>query len=667
MHYNVFFDLKDFTSLQYKSEFNIVFFGDKDSGILTVLSLIKNELIEKQQEIQNDYFNILVELLDGTKVSLNIFDVSTIEDEKKRKLIYKNAYLFIGVFDIDNEKTLINLKEKWFNEILSYYKIRVDRVKLCFTLLSIIKNRYSESKQVIRELNSEFKLFLDNLNQLIINVKFNNENLQNSLQSNTTLQNATLLHNTLQNSLAEPILLNFLEFFLEFKSIKTVITKIATICAQQTFPISENLSFIEGLDLNLKKTQDILRYITIDDCNELFNNIVKNYNEITIPLIKISFKNYKNNFLIIDIINKIITMHFIKIYTTNVKNNLFKKDNEIIFVFYNYLLYIIKNKLFQNNEDYTSIKLEMSSNQLSNFITEHIIVVENIMKNSLHLSINFSKLEPIFINYGDSNYFIYYPIKNLINYIKDNNQPIFENISSESQKMFIKEPYIINDKYIIVKLLGEGGFGLVFKAYDLNNYRFVALKIITTFESLNGFDREVDLITKIGKHLNIIEYLDYGNYIINNGTRIPYIVMELCDYSLNDKLFKNKEFKKEFNLKEKLNLFQQVCEGVEHLHLNNIIHRDLKLDNILIINKEIKQLNNLQNNVLDDIANNINSSIFNNNEKALLPLKDYTDELMNEKEELLLKIRKLENQLVEKDNVIEELKKRIEKLESNNK
>ncbi|KAL9646285.1 hypothetical protein ABK040_009972 [Willaertia magna] len=137
---------------------------------------------------------------------------------------------------------------------------------------------------------------------------------------------------------------------------------------------------------------------------------------------------------------------------------------------------------------------------------------------------------------------------------------------------------VIKDKYLLISKLGKGAFGVVFKVFDIINFKYLALKVLTEGNDYNNLKHEFILLAKL-EHENVIKYLDFDKI---KKIKKPFLVMELCDYSLDDKLYNNSE---SFLLIDKLKLFLQICKGVEYLHLNNIIHRDLKLLNILIENK----------------------------------------------------------------------------------
>ncbi|QEF96123.1 Serine/threonine-protein kinase PknB [Stieleria maiorica] len=141
-------------------------------------------------------------------------------------------------------------------------------------------------------------------------------------------------------------------------------------------------------------------------------------------------------------------------------------------------------------------------------------------------------------------------------------------------------------RYEICEMIGEGGMGLVYHAKQIEPLqRDVALKVIKpgldTREVLARFRVEQQMLAKL-KHPNIANVFDAGQ--TDKGH--PFIIMELVD---GDTLTEYCDREKS-SLKERFNLFLQVCSAVEHAHQRGIIHRDLKPNNILISHQNGKPL-----------------------------------------------------------------------------
>ena len=132
--------------------------------------------------------------------------------------------------------------------------------------------------------------------------------------------------------------------------------------------------------------------------------------------------------------------------------------------------------------------------------------------------------------------------------------------------------------YVLLKQLGEGGFGAVFLAEQKEPVaRHVALKIIKlgmdTRQVVARFEQERQALALMD-HPNIARVLDAGA----TATGRPYFVMDLVQgVPITDYCDQNS-----LPIGERLALFAQVCEAVQHAHQKGIIHRDLKPSNILV-------------------------------------------------------------------------------------
>lgn len=137
---------------------------------------------------------------------------------------------------------------------------------------------------------------------------------------------------------------------------------------------------------------------------------------------------------------------------------------------------------------------------------------------------------------------------------------------------------IIGDRYEIVEKVGSGGMADVFRAKCHRLNRFVAIKILK-----QEYSEDTKFVTKFRgeaqavacmSHPNIVSIYDVGE---ENG--MYYIVMELID---GITLKKYIEEKGKLTVKEAVGISLQIANGLDAAHRNNIIHRDIKPQNILI-------------------------------------------------------------------------------------
>ncbi len=136
----------------------------------------------------------------------------------------------------------------------------------------------------------------------------------------------------------------------------------------------------------------------------------------------------------------------------------------------------------------------------------------------------------------------------------------------------------INDRYEIIKSIGEGGMANVYLAYDTILDRRVAIKILRGDLSndekfVRRFQREALSASSLS-HPNIVEMYDVGE---DNG--IYYIVMEYIEGKTLKQLIKKRGA---LTLSEAIDIMLQITDGISQAHDSYIIHRDLKPQNIMI-------------------------------------------------------------------------------------
>jgi serine/threonine protein kinase/Flp pilus assembly protein TadD len=138
-----------------------------------------------------------------------------------------------------------------------------------------------------------------------------------------------------------------------------------------------------------------------------------------------------------------------------------------------------------------------------------------------------------------------------------------------------QSPGNLMGRYIKVGKLGEGGMGEVWRAWDRDLLRWVALKFLRyeSLSELTRFQREARTIAKLS-HPNIAAIYDVGDHVGK-----PYIAMQFIEGPTLNSFPKN-------DLRLLARLVRDACLGVHHAHENGIIHRDLKPHNIIVEGKE---------------------------------------------------------------------------------
>jgi hypothetical protein len=135
-------------------------------------------------------------------------------------------------------------------------------------------------------------------------------------------------------------------------------------------------------------------------------------------------------------------------------------------------------------------------------------------------------------------------------------------------------------RYRILRVLGEGGMGVVYEGEQEEPRRTVALKVIkpglASPELLRRFEQESRALARL-QHPAIAQIHEAGTADAGFGPQ-PFFAMErirghsLLDYAEEHGL----------NARQRLELMVKICEGIQHAHQRGLIHRDLKPGNILV-------------------------------------------------------------------------------------
>ncbi|MBN1605810.1 MAG: protein kinase [Polyangiaceae bacterium] len=145
---------------------------------------------------------------------------------------------------------------------------------------------------------------------------------------------------------------------------------------------------------------------------------------------------------------------------------------------------------------------------------------------------------------------------------------------------------IIDDKYRIVSLIGEGGMGAVYEGENIRINRRVAIKILHAAvagnkEAVQRFEREAQAAGRIGND-HILEVLDLGS--LPDGQH--YMVMEFLEGEPLSARIRRLE---RLTPEQAYPVIRQVLQGLDAAHSVGIVHRDLKPDNVFIIGEKYGQ------------------------------------------------------------------------------
>lgn len=150
----------------------------------------------------------------------------------------------------------------------------------------------------------------------------------------------------------------------------------------------------------------------------------------------------------------------------------------------------------------------------------------------------------------------------------------------------IKVGSVINGRFKLENFLGEGGMGLVFSAYDIELNEKVVLKILK-----KDFLEDSTIIKKFKEELKIARKIIHPNvvrlYDFFEAGEILFFTQEYLDGSTLRNIL---NLKKILNINEGIFILKQVLKGLEAAHNLNIIHKDIKPENIFILKNNFTKI-----------------------------------------------------------------------------
>ncbi|WP_158542516.1 serine/threonine-protein kinase [Lujinxingia litoralis] len=152
--------------------------------------------------------------------------------------------------------------------------------------------------------------------------------------------------------------------------------------------------------------------------------------------------------------------------------------------------------------------------------------------------------------------------------------------SSRDQRRALYEKLVgqtVADRYEIVSLMGFGGMGAVYEAIQRNMNRRIALKYIPSHNPVTAarFEREALTVSQL-RHPNTVTVFDYGQ--TDDG--FLYLTMEMLAGRTLTEAIKTEA---PLSPQRAVHIASQICRSLAEAHRNGIVHRDVKPDNIFLI------------------------------------------------------------------------------------
>ena len=314
---------------------------------------------------------------------------------------------------------------------------------------------------------------------------------------------------------------------------------------------------INKISPNLQLTDKSKNYSTVN-LNYYLNKTNLNYNQ--------NVNNYANNIKNQNYMNNIIVSQNL----INNPNNILNKQN-----------YMNKNNIVKNDLKH------ISNNNNNNVNNISIVPYQNII-NKAPNNIQYLKAE----QFGKKNIFSFVP---KVEIFLETNKPIIQNKNIINNNIILqnnnlKEP---NDRinlleFKILKKIGQGTFGKIYKVIWIINNKLYALKkeTLKDIEGVKERTNRNEVIRNFIKNTNCKGIVNlYGNLIIPKGNIFQYYeLMEMCERDFEQEIKLRSINMRFYTEQEMHNIMLQLISTLSFLQKNHITHRDIKPQNILILN-----------------------------------------------------------------------------------
>lgn len=146
----------------------------------------------------------------------------------------------------------------------------------------------------------------------------------------------------------------------------------------------------------------------------------------------------------------------------------------------------------------------------------------------------------------------------------------------------------ILNRYEIRDLLARSGLSVIYRAFDCHSGHDVALKTVSSLSdrTLSTFRNEWQILKRLHHH-NVIDVYDFGEFK-RDGETFPLITMPLLHGHTLDQLIGTAG--KGLDSTTVVDVISQVCEGLQYMHEQGIVHRNIKPSHIFVTEEKIAKL-----------------------------------------------------------------------------
>ena len=472
-----------------------------------------------------------------------------------------------------------NRKNSFHSSLMNKYGFQKLKDKEKEELMGIY--RTNESKEKEEEENNTKELNLDNNNSVNNNKKyqksfyFSNKNIFKNPNNNHIYKSNKEKH-------------KFKEIEQENENkIKSRKKYNEEMLAHNSSPINQNINSkeeIESEDLLLNNDKiNSFKRISSFYRRENKNNLLINSNNKELKKLYVENDSYENKENSND--KNIKT----KLFNNNYYSNNKRKEK---------LVYLDEENNFENNNNLYNNKKSALSGKIRNITsafnlgkTDHQLVSNNIHIN-VNLNLNINNSNNNNNNNINKEYYESSP-KKIRQRIKSSKEILSrEKIRKNNiNNKFYKKPSIdivtnslnIND-YNIIKQIGEGTFGKIFEVENYNHQRFALKKLLAnSVKEMEMLKSEYELLLGLEDlNINLIHIYGIENKKLDKTTFVVYVLMELAICDWEKEIFNREKNKNYYTEEELIIILKNLIFTFAELQRNNISHRDIKPQNILL-------------------------------------------------------------------------------------
>ena len=266
------------------------------------------------------------------------------------------------------------------------------------------------------------------------------------------------------------------------------------------------------------------------------------------------------------------------------------KHNKVFYRYKNSMLNRINNRISRNN------KINLDINLSKDFKTENNIINKNKIK--ININKNSEKEQSKDKEQIIDNYYNNKKGSNSTADNSDNTTKIIYHVKNPKQSFQIKKnKNTINlENYKIIKKIGQGSFGQIFEIEDNLKNKYALKKIIVTQESdIKKIEHEYQILIDLNSlknnlNLNLVKIYGFSSKQLDPTTYVIYVLMELAVTDWEKEILHLQKKKSYYTEENLLKILSSLVKTFAQLQKNNVSHRDIKPQNILIFQGGVYKL-----------------------------------------------------------------------------